>query len=73
MHPRMHQKAPYSLVKPTITAPEEVCVAMLDGEIPILYNIFSARDQKSLFFHLFLLRYKRIPLNGTFFFCGDSV
>lgn len=63
-HPSMHQKASYSLVKPTITTSEEVCVAVLD---PILYNIFSARDQRTLFFHLFLLRYKRIPLNGTFF------
>lgn len=71
-HPSMHQKASYSLVKPTITTSEEVCVAVLD---PILYNIFSARDQRTLFFHLFLLRYKRIPLNGTFFlwrFCLQS-
>jgi len=66
----MHQKAFYSIVKPTITTSEEVCVAVSDGEIPILSDIFSARDQRTLFFHLFLLRYKRIILNGTFFSVG---
>lgn len=64
----MHQKASYSLVKPPITTSQEVCVAVLDGEIPILCNIFPARDQRTLFFHLFLWRYKRNTLNGTFFF-----
>lgn len=39
----MHQETSYSLVKPTIITSEKVSVAVLDDEIRILYNVFSAR------------------------------
>lgn len=68
-HPSRHQKVSYSLEKLTITTSQEVCAAVLDGEIPLLCTIYFVQlETKEHFFHIFLSRSKRIPLNRMFFF-----